>query len=232
MSAAVLESVVNKIAQRKDAKAIAYRDLVLLIVNGKEPSIEKVETALDAAGKTPADLRRDVERCADRKAKVEQLARLPKLEQEIKAIDEKLAAEAAKFKKMEEQHAAIVDPLGWQRQSLSQEMYTISQLADELRRTCTDETLLARAKENRVKLDDVARRMKEQQDNAERCRANAATAEDRSKDGGSLRADYETQAKEARERLKAYEVGLKAIGAEQAALVAEGDQICRDMAKL
>jgi len=66
-----LQDLLNRLAGRREERANrqrqAYAELIAAISDGKEPKVDELERILDEAGKTPAQLRTDLQTFLDRR---------------------------------------------------------------------------------------------------------------------------------------------------------------------
>lgn len=115
---AIIEKVTRKIRQREEKAVGSYRETVRNVSAGKDPSADDVLATLTAAGRTPADLARDVERLNARKAARAALDKLPAAAAEQAKVDAALRVAAEALEAAESTYQRTVGPLYERRQQL------------------------------------------------------------------------------------------------------------------
>lgn len=148
--------LVNSLIGRAKAKEVElkksnwerYREIVAAIHAGREDTdVDELEAVLEALGKTPEALTKDVETYAVRLDRASQLAKKPTIERTIATLTakaEKLTAERDEhWQKMNEQ----IFPLTTQVRELETELLHCSSNHDFLLRTCDDPSILQREQE-------------------------------------------------------------------------------------
>jgi hypothetical protein len=115
---ALLEQVRGLFSKRQAKRTQDFDSLAAEIAAGREVAPEDVVQILDGAGKTPDELQRAVtyrQQRLDLRAKVDDL---PRLEKEAARIEADYQAEAARWKKLEEEHEAILAPMRFQSKDI------------------------------------------------------------------------------------------------------------------
>lgn len=139
-----LEQIKNYRGQRQQEALATYRQLLRAIADDKPVKIEAVSVAMAAAGKTDADLQRDLDRYRQRKAWASKLTLMDKLEAER---DAKLAEDAraeAKIKAARLEYEREIHTLRPTLQALHLELAQIEEARAALVRDCDDPTILVR----------------------------------------------------------------------------------------
>lgn len=101
----LIESLSAKLRQRQESAAEAYEALVAQVADDRAVKLETVEAVLQAAGKTPDDLRAGVEHIHTRRALEAIVGQEAALTAERDRISAAIEAEHARFRKANEEHA-------------------------------------------------------------------------------------------------------------------------------
>ena len=156
-----LDKIVSKLTGRVKAKQKTaleeYAGLVRQLADNKEPSVEKIETSLDAAGKTVADLQSAVERLLRRRQLKVTVDRARDVAGERAKIDQAEAAAKTKLAEAEATFEATVEPLYARAAELANLERQATAAAGELATGFDDETVLAEI----ARLDAEARQVRE-----------------------------------------------------------------------
>lgn len=118
MSKSLLDELQAELDTRAQDRQAAYQRLPAAVLDGTAPSTKQIESILTAAGKTLADLRKDVADLQQRRADVAIVEGAAEIDAEQAEIDAALNAEASRWAAMEREHNGIINPLLDRRQAL------------------------------------------------------------------------------------------------------------------
>jgi hypothetical protein len=144
---AFFEKLVGLQQQKTQTATASYRDLVAGIATGEEPNPAEVERLLSETGKSVDDLRNDVENYQHRMELKARIAAAPKLQSELRALDQKIAAADQALKAAEDLHDETTGPLYFRRQQVNAAINDAYHAQHELVATCDDLDLLREKEE-------------------------------------------------------------------------------------
>ena len=116
---------VAEVFTRRQQKKIEDFDALVraIMVGGKKPpTAAQIAEALDDAGKTPVDLEREVTRRQQRVEYARRFAEIPGLQKKMAQLEQAGAAEANRFRPLEEEHQETVRRLTGQAYTLEQQI--------------------------------------------------------------------------------------------------------------
>jgi chromosome segregation ATPase len=154
MGIAILDQLVSFLAKTHEATNRTYRETVFDVYTGKVVRVDKLATVLTAAGKTPDDLRRDVELRHRRAALRPDVDKGKAALRDRNVISAELATSEAEFKAAHAKHADTVNKLTERGRAVDATERASQAARAELLETCDDPDLLAAR-------DDLRRRQEE-----------------------------------------------------------------------
>jgi len=154
----LLQKVVGKQHKRKASRLTSYRRMIHRIADGDEPPASAVAKLLDEVGKSPEQLREDVE-LYDRRRKLRQQvdeaerldAKRPQLEKAIEEADKVLAEAKA-------EHERATAPFCSQLFDIKKAMKNADNVRRELADTCEEDVLLRQIDEANTEVRNAKRR--------------------------------------------------------------------------
>lgn len=135
-TSSALEKVVARQAARKKKREESWFDLIRRIGDGTEPKPELVEEVLRDCGRSLDDLGKAVTLYQDRTARMRKVQGVPALEEELKAVRAKVAAEDQKLKAAEDAHEEATTPLHWRARDIQEEIRQAGEAHNSLWRDC------------------------------------------------------------------------------------------------
>jgi hypothetical protein len=129
-----------------------YRNIVKRLADGDGPELREVQSAIEAVGKSSAQLRTDVAQHSNRNQLREQMAKAREAESELPSIRDQIAAVDAKLQTAHDIHQQEYTPLYLRLQELQQAAMKATHAESELRRSCPDKSLVDQFRANRVRL--------------------------------------------------------------------------------
>jgi hypothetical protein len=128
----LLEKAKAYIRGREEKKASDFDALVKAVADGKAPDPAKIAEQLEAFGKTVEDLAAAVENRQRRAEYARRFAELPGLQRKLADLQKAGSAEAARFRPLEEEHAATVRRLSGEAYFLEQQITEAQGMNDKL----------------------------------------------------------------------------------------------------
>lgn len=156
---AFFERFIGLQQQRTQTAIVGYGELVAGIATGEEPNPTEVERLLAETGKSVDDFRKDVENYQHRMELKARVAAVPKLQAELRILDEKIAAADKSLKAAEDLHDETTGPLYFRRQQVSTAINDADRARHELAATCDDPSLLREKAELEAAITSAGERL-------------------------------------------------------------------------
>jgi hypothetical protein len=142
MTATFLDKLTTRQNQRAEKQAAEYRKLVIAAAKGQEPDASKADQLLADLGKTVDELKSDIARRVERDSRKALFAKLPEIEREISAINEKRAEATRIFAAAEVAYETTMDPLNCEYEDSCRLQTDALRAGDELVNSCDDPELI------------------------------------------------------------------------------------------
>jgi hypothetical protein len=156
---------------RQTRKASDFDALVKAVADGNPPPPATIAELLEAAGKTPDDLQREVTRRQQRAEFARRLAELPAMQEEAAELKRKGSAEMQRFQALitplQQEHQRTIDGLNGRFFFLAARIPEAESMADKLRQTY-EGPLTAELDDLRMKQGELGRAIRKALQTAER----------------------------------------------------------------
>ena len=139
-----LDSISQRLEERRVSKWTDYRKLVAAVCDGNEPDAERVATVLAENERTLDELRHDVQLLAKRRKLRIDMDAAPPLESERLKVEQLIVDGEKQLEAIIETHRQKMSPLYARRFDLNQIRKIAQQAQDDLRSSCEDREILAR----------------------------------------------------------------------------------------
>ncbi len=141
---ATATDVITELREQDKSRAAEYRELARRLAADEQVDAGEVRSILDAAGKTPNELSRNVDRLQERAELQRQRATIPDIEARLVEAKQEIQRHTDKLQAAKQSHAAAVAPLDAEIREISRTMIALKGLSKELALSCPDESLVAR----------------------------------------------------------------------------------------
>ena len=139
-----LDSISQRLEERRAGKWSEYRKLVALVCDGKEPNADRIASVLSDNERTLDELRHDVQLLAKRRKLRIDMDAAPPLESERLKVEQLIVDGEKQLEAIIETHRQKMSPLYARRFDLNQIRKIAQQAQDDLRSSCEDREMLAR----------------------------------------------------------------------------------------
>lgn len=154
----ILDTVLEKLTQRRAAIAAGFDGIVVAIADGREPVANQVAAALDAAGKTPDDLAAAVELLQRRRTLRSAIDAAQTAAKRVTEIDAAVGKIEAKRQAADEKFDGERLPLDCERERLAAVVAAANSARRELYDSCADSAILDRSAEiAKAIIDSIAK---------------------------------------------------------------------------
>jgi len=219
----MIGELLDKLTQRRTAKAGGFLDLAKRIAAGENVSVETADETLAATGKTPEELQAAVELCKRRMDWTRQLGTVEKLERERADLEGRIAEADGELEKAVEKRDARVAPMGARIRGIVAALASAKAARAQLRATCPDAELVAQGADLTARLAELRERAAFLRKESARIKS-AETAENEAQKLGPCE-KAEWWGREAdRHRKAAAEAAKELPGVEKAIREAEAEQ--------
>jgi chromosome segregation ATPase len=172
----VLESVLEKLTQRSTAIASQFDEMVVAIADGRDVNASRLAEAIEAAGKTPDDLRASVELLQKRRELRAAFDAKPVATKRVAEIDAVIGKIEAKREAFDKKCDDDRWPLDGERDQLQATIVAAGNAQRELYATCADPEILDRSKEIMKEVETIDATRRKLKDDRDRFSASAVSA--------------------------------------------------------
>jgi hypothetical protein len=208
------EKLTGIASRRAMDRVSAYAELVKELADGKRPDPERILDVCEAAGKSPDDLRVEVEATQKRRQDLARVQRLPAVRKDLAQIASAIQAADVRRVALIEKIDAECNVLFARQRELLAEEQILQRLANQLEQTAPDHLLeqvnaaelaVGELMRQRLELDRQVRFAGDRRMALERAVVEAKERERRTAPREDLKADAAAEARAARDALKQFD---------------------------